>query len=188
MQAVGLHEGGRGLDALIDTVLGFVRENEPWAFWIALVFAMGETTAFISILIPSTAILMGVGALVATGQIAFLPIWAGASIGAVIGSFLSYGIGWRYGEAILSARPFRNHATLIERGNAAFRRWGVLAVLIGHFFGPLRAVVFVMAGTARMRPLYFAAINVPGCLLWAYLTPKFGEMAGHLLGWLWSLL
>lgn len=176
------------LDGLIDSVLGFVRDNRDFAFWIALVFAMGETIAFLSIAIPSTAILLGVGALVATGELSLFPIWAGASIGAVIGSCLSYAIGWRWGSAILSLWPFRNHPETVERGNAAFRRWGVVAVLIGHFFGPLRAVVFVMAGIARIPPLLFLPVNIVGCLAWAYVTPKFGEVAGHALGWLWRAL
>ncbi|MGQ0566286.1 MAG: DedA family protein [Gemmobacter sp.] len=173
------------MDGTIDSILGFVRDNRDLAFWIALVFALGETIAFLSIAIPSTAILLGVGALVATGELSLFPIWAGASIGAILGSHLSYGIGWRWGSAILSLWPFRNHPDTVERGNAAFRRWGVVAVLIGHFFGPLRAVVFVMAGIARIPPLLFVPVNVAGCLAWAYVTPKFGEVAGHAVAWVW---
>lgn len=175
------------MDALIESTLTFVRENAAWAFWISLVFAAGETLALLSIFIPSTAILMGVGALVATGQVNFLPIWAGASIGAVIGSNISYAIGWHYGDRLLSFRPMLKHSDLIARGRAAFQRWGALAVLIGHFFGPLRAVVFLMAGMARVPVLVFGPINFVGCLLWAYVTPKFGEVAGRLFGWIWSL-
>ena len=29
------------VQAMIDAVLGFVRDNRDWAFWIALVFAFG---------------------------------------------------------------------------------------------------------------------------------------------------
>jgi membrane protein DedA with SNARE-associated domain len=175
------------MDAVIESILGFVRENREWAFWIALVFATGENIAFISIIIPSTAILLGVGALVATGELTLLPIFLGASIGALIGSFLSYYIGWRYGPAILSVWPFRNYPEQVERGNAAFLRWGPIAVFIGHFFGPLRAVVFVMAGVSRIPLRIFAPINIVGCFAWAYLTPLIGEVAGHLFGWIWNL-
>jgi len=175
------------MNGLIDTILGFVRDNRDWAFWIALVFAAGETTAFLSIVIPSTAILLGVGALVATGELSLLPIWLGASIGAIIGSFFSYFLGWRYGDAILRFWPLRNHPDLVERGNIAFRKWGVIAVIVGHFFGPLRAVVFVMAGISRIPQRLFAPVNIAGCLAWAYVTPAFGEVAGHVIGWLWNL-
>ena len=72
------------MDGVIDSMLGFVQTNREYAFWIALLLAVAETTAFVSILIPSTAILVGVGALVATGQLSMLPIWAGAAIGAIM--------------------------------------------------------------------------------------------------------
>jgi len=175
------------VDGILEGLLGFVRDNKDYAFWIALIFALGETTAFLSILIPSTAVLLGVGALVATGELSLLPIWAGASVGAILGSFLSYFLGWRYGAAILRMWPLRNHPDLVERGNRAFRKYGTIAVFIGHFFGPLRAVVFVMAGMARIPLRLFAPVNIVGCLAWAYLTPAFGEVAGHIIGWLWSL-
>lgn len=175
------------MDGWIENILAFVRDNREWAFWIALVFAIGENIAFISIIIPSTAILLGVGALVATGELTLLPIVIGASIGAMIGSFLSYAIGWQYGAVILGAWPFRDHPGQVERGNAAFRRWGVIAVIIGHFFGPLRAVVFVMAGISRIPMRIFAPVNIIGCIAWAYVTPLVGEVAGHFFGWIWSL-
>jgi membrane protein DedA with SNARE-associated domain len=175
------------IDTIIDATLTFVRDNRDWAFWIALVFAMGETIAGISIVIPSTAVLLGVGALVATGELSLLPIWAGASIGAIIGSHLSYWIGWRYGDAMLGVWPLKNYPDLVARGNRAFQKWGVVAVVIGHFFGPLRAVVFVMAGIARIPVRLFVPVNIAGCLAWAYVTPKFGEVAGHLIGWIWGL-
>ena len=171
---------------MIEAVLAFVRDNREWAFWIALVFAFGENLAFLSIVIPSTAILLGVGALVSTGELTLFQIWAGASIGAVLGSVASFAIGWYFGPAILSIWPFRNHPDFIEKGNAAFRRWGAYAVTIGHFFGPLRAEVFVMAGISRMSVPLFMLVNFIGCLAWAYLTPLFGEVAGHVIGWIWS--
>lgn len=172
---------------MIESTLAFVEQNREWAFWIALVFAFGENLAFLSIAIPSTAILLGVGALVATDKLTLFPIWAGASIGALVGSVASYAIGWHYGQAILSLWPFRNHPDFIQKGNAAFRRWGAYAVTIGHFFGPLRAVVFIMAGISRMSVPVFMVVNFIGCLAWAYITPLFGEVAGHAFGWVWSL-
>jgi membrane protein DedA with SNARE-associated domain len=174
------------IDTIKDATLTFVSDNRDWAFWIALVFALGETIAGISILIPSTAVLLGVGALVATGELSLLPIWAGASIGAIIGSHISYGIGWRYGDAILRLWPLRNYPDLVARGNATFQKWGVIAVIIGHFFGPLRAVVFVMAGISRIPVLLFVPVNIAGCLAWAYVTPKFGEVAGHVIAYIWA--
>ena len=49
------------------------------------------------------------------------------------------------------------------------------------------AVVFVMAGISRMKPATFMVVNLVGCLAWAYATPLFGEVAGHIVGWVWRL-
>lgn len=176
------------MDAIVDTILGFISANRDWALWIALIFAAAETTAFLSILIPSTAILFGVGALVATGGLDFTPIWIGASIGAMIGSFFSYWLGWRFGARALEMPVMRDHRALILRGTDAFARWGAFAVLIGHFFGPLRAVVFVLAGISRLPLWQFVPVNLLGCIAWAWATPKSGEIGGSILGYLWTLV
>jgi membrane protein DedA with SNARE-associated domain len=176
------------MDALITSMIDFVSANRQWALWIALVFAAAETTAFISIAIPSTAILIGVGALVATGGVDFLPIWIGASIGAVIGSTFSWWLGRHYGDRILRMWPLRDHPDLVTRGTTLFAKWGVWAIIIGHFFGPLRPVVFLMAGISRMRVLHFHFFNVAGSLAWAWAVPKSGEVGGNVLAYLWQLV
>lgn len=175
------------MDAAIAGVIEFIAANRPWAFWIAMVFAMGETVALVSIVIPSTAILIGVGALVATGGLEFLPIWAGASVGAVIGSTFSWWLGLRYGAAILGMWPLRNHPELMGRATASLTRWGPMAIILGHFIGGLRPVVFLMCGMARMPLGRFQLYNVAGALAWAYVIPKFGEVGGIVAGWIWNI-
>ncbi|WP_045389848.1 DedA family protein [Falsirhodobacter sp. alg1] len=173
---------------LIDSVIAFVEAHREWAFWIAMFFAMAETTPIISILIPSTAILVGVGALVATGGVDLFPIWLGASIGAVIGSCASWWAGHRYGEWVLRQWPMSKDPGLAARGSHAFARWGGAALLIGHFFGPLRAVVFLIAGITRMPFHRFIGWDIIGALAWAFVIPKSGEIGGNVVAWLWQLL
>lgn len=176
------------MDAAIASTLDFVAAHGDWAILIALVFAAAETTAFLSILIPSTAILMGVGALAATGAVDLFPIWVGASIGALIGSTFSWWLGWRYGEHFLRVRPLKDHPEMVARASATFAKWGVFGIIIGHFVGPLRPVVFLMAGTARMRFVRFQAFNTVGGLSWAFAMPMSGMLGGDLIGWLWQFL
>ena len=61
-------------------------------------------------------------------------------------------------------------------------------MLIGHFFGPLRAVAFVLAGASAMSFLRFQVANLPGALAWAYVTPKMGEVGGDVIGHVWRSL
>jgi membrane protein DedA with SNARE-associated domain len=175
------------VDAFAQSVIDFIAENREWAFWIALVFAAGETMALVSIIIPSTIILIGVGALVATGAVSFWPIWAGAAVGALIGSTFSWWLGRRYGETILRLWPLSRHPELVFQGRAAFARWGSAAIIIGHFFGPLRPVVFLMCGMAPMTLARFTPWNALGGIAWAGAMPLTGLVGGSLIGWVWGL-
>ena len=57
------------MDALAQSVIAFIEANRSWAFWIALAFATAENVALISIVIPSTVILIGGS----PGEFALLP-------------------------------------------------------------------------------------------------------------------
>lgn len=176
------------MEALAQSVIAFVAANAHLAFWIALAFAMAETVAVVSILIPSTAILVGVGGLIATGALSFLPIWIGAATGALIGSTFSWWLGRRYGEPMLRVWPLRNHPDFVARGRAAFARYGAAAILVGHFFGPLRSVVFLMCGMAPMALRRFLPWNLVGGIAWAAAMPLTGYLGGSLIGWAWTAL
>lgn len=176
------------MDSWIDTVIAFIERNQVWAPWIMLIFAAAETTAFLSILVPSTAVLVAVGALAATGALEFWKLWLGASVGAMIGSFGSYWLGWRYGTTILTMKPLSQHPDWVEKARAAFTKWGPATVFGGHFVTFLRPVVFLMAGMSGMTLARFAFWNVLGCLAWAWAVPKFGEVGGYLIGWIWGLV
>ena len=176
------------MDLSAEAVIAFLQRHQDWSFPVAMIFAAAETTAFLSLLVPSTAILVAVGGAVAAGAFAFLPIWAGAAIGAVLGSTFSWWLGRRYGVWMLTVWPLRDHPALVERAAESFRTWGGLAVFLGHFIGPLRPVVFLFAGMTRMGFWRFQALNLPGALAWAYAVPKFGEIGGLILAWIWRIL
>jgi len=176
------------MDFSAAAMIAFMERHQEWSFWLALVFATAETTALLSVLVPSTAILVGAGAAVATGAIPFLPIWAGASLGALAGSTFSWWLGHRFGAQILVMWPLRNHPDLVDQAGKYFHKWGSVAVILGHFIGPLRPVIFVFAGMMKMGFPIFMAFNVIGALSWAYVVPKFGEIGGIIIGWVWTAL
>ena len=175
------------MDGWIDTFIGFIERNQTWLPLIMLVFAAAETTAFLSILIPSTAVLVAVGALAATGAVPFWPLWAGATVGALIGSTFSFWLGRRYGPTVLTMRPLKDHPQMVIKGQAALASYGPAAIFIGHFTTIFRPVVFLMAGMSGMAFPRFAFWNSLGCVAWAFIVPKLGQFGGDLIGWIWSL-
>jgi membrane protein DedA with SNARE-associated domain len=175
------------MDGMAESFIAFIERNQDWLPLIMVVFAAAETTAFLSILIPSTAVLVAVGALAATDAVAFLPLWIGATIGAMIGSFFSYWLGWRFGPAMLEMPFLQKNAAAVAKAQGAFAKYGPATIIIGHFTTILRPVVFLLAGLSGMSLARFALWNTLGCMAWAYLIPKLGEFGGDLFGWLWSL-
>jgi membrane protein DedA with SNARE-associated domain len=176
------------MDGWTESFISFVEAHQAWLPLIMVVFAAAETTAFLSLLIPSTGILVAVGALAATGAVSFLPLWIGATIGALAGSCFSYWLGWRYGGAVLAMRPLKDHPEMVAKTRAAFDRYGPATIFVGHFTTVLRPVVFLMAGMSGMTVRRFLFWNTLGCAAWAFLVPKLGEFGGDLIGWLWSFL
>ena len=72
-----------GLDGYADAIIAFVREHKTWAGPIVFVLAFGESLAFISLVLPVWAILVGIGTLIgASGGLDFWWILAIAAGGA----------------------------------------------------------------------------------------------------------
>lgn len=175
------------MEAFATSIIAFIEQNQTWFPFIMVLFAAAETTAFLSILIPSTPVLAAVGALAATGALSFWSLWIGATIGALIGSTFSYWLGWRYGASVLQMRPLRDHPEWVEKAQGAFDKYGPVTILIGHFTTIFRPVVFLMAGMSGMSFPRFAFWNTIGCVAWAFIVPKLGQFGGDLIGWIWSL-
>ncbi|MFZ5675085.1 MAG: DedA family protein [Pseudomonadota bacterium] len=170
---------------IIQSIIAFVRDNQHWTIVIVGLLAFGESLAVVSLLLPATAILLGIGALIGAGGVAFWPVWVAAVIGAFLGDWLSYVIGRKLGWRIVQIWPLRRRPDIVMNGHAFFERWGLWSVFIGRFFGPLRAIVPLIAGICAMPPLPFMIGNLLSALLWA-----FGMLAPGAFGirWLEGLL
>jgi membrane protein DedA with SNARE-associated domain len=143
---------------------------------IVFVLAFGESLAFVSLLLPATVILWGVGALIGVSGIDFWPIWLAAAVGAGLGDWLSYWLGYHYHDQIARMWPINRHPHLLPRGHAFFEKWGVAGIFLGRFLGPLRAAVPLVAGACTMPSLQFQAANWTSAFLWAAWTLGAGAL------------
>ncbi|MBV9347810.1 MAG: DedA family protein [Pseudolabrys sp.] len=148
-------------------VVDFVRTHQSWAVPIVFVLAFGESLAFVSLLLPATVALIGIGGLIGASGISFVPIFVAAGIGAALGDWLSYWIGERFKEPIGHVWPLSKYPGLIPRGHAFVERFGFYAIFLGRFFGPLRAIVPLVAGILTMPFWLFQIANVTSAFLWS---------------------
>ena len=104
------------LDTYVAPVIAFVRDNAAWAPPIVFALAFGESLAFISLLLPATMALFGIGALIGVSGIAFIPIFLAAACGAALGDWLSFWIGETFKEPIAKVWPLSRYQDMLPRG------------------------------------------------------------------------
>ncbi|MDP4002764.1 DedA family protein [Methylobacterium sp. NEAU K] len=167
------------IEALRTSTLAFVEAHKAWTPLIAGVLAFCESIAILSLFVPATVILIGIGALVGGADIALWPVVAGAAFGAAIGDWVSYEAGRWAGPGARTQWPLRRYPDLVAKAERFIGRWGVAAVALGRFFGPARALVPLLAGTLGLSRVPFQAANLASALVWAFvlLAPGAGLLA-----------
>jgi membrane protein DedA with SNARE-associated domain len=168
---------------LEDWTSGFeawLRAHAAWGAPLTFVIAFLESFPVVSILVPSTALLLGIGALLGAEILSPGPVLlacvAGGILGDASGYWLSRAIGGRRVRRWLPASCRRPYAWSV----VVFRRWGWWAVFIGRFLGPMRAVTPLAAGVTGMGERRFQSANILSALVWAPVM----LMPGSIGGWL----
>jgi membrane protein DedA with SNARE-associated domain len=160
-----------------EVVLAFARTHEEWVPLVVFVLAFGESLAFVSLLLPATAILLGAGGFMGAAGVGFWSSWTAAVVGAVLGDLSSYWLGYYYKDRLGRIWPLSRHPGLLPRGRAFFKKWGAAGVFIARFFGPLRSVMSLTAGICEMPQLPFLAVNVASAVIWATAVLAPGTLA-----------
>jgi len=167
------------MELWITATVAFAADHRFWAGPIVFGLAFAESMVVLSLFVPFTTIIVASGTLIGAGRLDPWIILPWGIAGAAFGDAVSYWIGLHFDDVVPRLWPFRNKPHLLEDGHRFFRRWGVLAVFIGRFFGPLRAVVPVVAGMMDMPQPKFQVANVVSAILWLPALMFPGAVAGY---------
>jgi membrane protein DedA with SNARE-associated domain len=173
------------VEAYAHVIVEFVRANHVWAAPVVFVLAFGESLAFISLILPAWLALVLIGGLIMASELNFWPIWIAASLGAALGDWLSYWIGLKLENAVYHMWPLSRHPELIPKGEAFIKKWGALGIFIGRFFGPLRAIVPLVAGIFAMPYWRFQFANFSSAFVWAAVLLTLGDITTKVITYFW---
>ena len=165
------------MEQIFNVLATFVRDHQAWGPPVVALLAFCESLAIISLFVPATSILIGIGVFAAASSLPVLPMIIAGAVGAALGDVVSYWFGKRYGADVKNFGPFKSRPEMLARGEVFFQKWGASGVFIGRFFGPLRAIVPLLAGISHMPNLPFQIANWSSALLWSALLvggPSFG--------------
>ncbi len=123
--------------------------------------------------IPTQLILCLAGFLVGQGQFTFALVLLSSTVGAVAASLVLYYLGAWIGESNLHrlVKRFERFKLLfvadLERASEIFGRHGGKAILTGHLFPGIGAMISIPAGIKHM-PVFgrFMIYTILGCLIW----------------------
>lgn len=175
-------------EAFFQPVIAFMQANQRWAPIIVFLIAFGECVAVLSWLMPATFFFAAMGTMAGASGLNLFPLALSASCGAGLGFAVSYWFGHKVGPRAHEYWPFRQHPEMLERGHAFFEKWGLPGIFIGHFFGPARGVVALVAGMVNMPVIPFNIANWLASFAWGfsliYGAGKAGESLNRLREWL----
>lgn len=135
--------------------------------------------------IPSEVILPLAGALTITSGMTLPGVVIAATLGALAGAFILYGVGRVLSRERLirffETRPLRLlgfRGADVERVVGWFERRGQVTVLICRCVPGIRSLISIPAGTARMGMVRFVVYTVVGSAAWNTLLCTLGAAAG----------
>lgn len=161
---------------LLDAV---ARLDSAVVYLVVFGLALAETAILVDMFVPGEVGLLVASAAAAQADLPVVPLWLAAVLGATGGDTISYLIGRRFGTRAVESRWMRRHVgPPLDRALGFVHRHGGGAVFIGRWVGALRAVVPVVAGSARMSFSRFLPFNIAASLTWGGVVVLLGYHLG----------
>ena len=133
--------------------------------------------------VPSEGVMPFAGFLWFEGKMSFGAIVFFSTLGSVIGSLISYYIGFYGGEPFVN--KYGKYVLLnpkhLEQTNKFFEKFGGKTVFVGRFIPVVRHLISIPAGVAKMNVFRFTIDTALGAALWN----AFSAYLGYILGENW---
>lgn len=145
----------------------------------------GSFAIFVAILLasigaplPSSFLLVAAGSFITQGEMNLWPVLLAATLGAIIGDHIGYGIGRIGGRTFVHGVGQRfNAGAMLTQAEATMQRWGGLGVFLSRWL--LTAVgpyVNLTSGLMGYHLLRFSFWDIVGEILWVGLYVQVGRL------------
>lgn len=162
----------------MDWIEGFVA-SIGWLAYLAfagLLFA--ETGLLIGFIVPAgDTLLITLGMLAAVGTLRLEYLLPSMYVAAVAGHAVGYWIGHALGPALKAKMP----ATYYQRAEKAYKKYGVLVMLVAPLITGVRTVIPFMFGAMHVSFIKFFALSLVGSFIWVFGIVMLGFFLGELI-------
>jgi membrane protein DedA with SNARE-associated domain len=130
--------------------------------------------------VPSEAIMLYGGFLVAIGNENLVLMIGAGVLGNVVGSWIAYSVGrYRGRDWALRLRWLHITERRLDAADRWFERWGSWAVLVSRCLPVIRTFISLPAGVARMPFARFSLLTLLGCIPWVTGLALAGRAVGE---------
>jgi len=143
----------------------------PWLYLI--VFVAVTVDGFFPVM-PSETLVIGLGALSATGSPHVVALAAAAAAGGVAGDRISYLLGRRAARRLAGGKL----ALARRKAERALLRYGAAAILAGRFLPYGRTATALTAGSVGLPPGRFRLVSAAASAAWAAYAIGLGRLGG----------
>jgi len=140
---------------------------------VCLIIGLFVMVESLGIPFPAETVLIATVVLVSQHALHVPVLWIAiaASLAAIIGDSIGFGIGHRWGQPLFDwlGRKVPKHfgPSHLAYAERIFTRWGMVAVFFGRFIALLRTFSGPLAGALKMPYPRFLVANVAGGICWA---------------------
>ena len=175
------------LETLYDSVLiplsQWIEQHQAAMLGAVFFISFAESIILLSILVPSTVLLAGIGASFAATDGKIELMWLAASAGAVAGDSTSLAMGRCFRNDISRIWPFSRYPDLVKRSETVFRQWGWFALIVSKFAYGVRPFIPLTAGMLSMPLASFLLLSAISSVLWAAVALGVGFGAVHIINY-----
>jgi membrane-associated protein len=163
-----------------DDLIDFVSRASDWKLaLIVFVLVLAESFFVTDLVAPGEVGLVVAGAAAERNGTSLAMVAAAASLGAIAGDSLGYVFGRFVGADMVEHRRWlRWLRPGLRRARRRFDRHGAWIVAVARWIGALRALVPVVAGSARLSAPRFVLADVPSAIAWSVTIASVGFVWG----------
>lgn len=161
------------LNHTLDSIEHLIRVNPQYGLIATFIIAFIESLAIIGSVVPGSVTMSIIGSMVGAALLPLLPTLSFAFIGSYSGDILSFFVGKKCEPWVKSLAWVKKHQAWVDKAEGFIQKYGVISIIIGRFFGPMRSMVPMIAGALKMHNVKFLIAAIPSAALWTvvYLIP-----------------
>jgi len=118
--------------------------------------------------VPSEAVMPFAGFLIASGRFTFFGVTLASTTGSIIGSWLSYLMGYYGGRPMVN--KFGKYLLLnrhdLDITERFFSKYGSMAIFVARFIPVIRHLISIPAGMGKMKWIPFTLYTIAGAGMW----------------------